>query len=278
MSEAEWLECTDPGPMLDFLRGMASERKMKLFGVACIRHIVHLFLLQEERILFQKTEQYAEGQISKDDLTRTAVDVLYRGPLSDAQEALFSLAGVPSNCVTGWLPSGYDLWPVFKPEDQKLSHLSTARRAEQYVAWAIAREKDKIGVEEALDQACDLVKDVAPSSDLEDQLRETAKATGSSASWKSAYHSAEKYHCNILRDLIGPTPFRPITFNTSWLTPQVIVLAQEIYDTRAFNRLPDLAHALEDAGCTHPAILEHCRGPGPHERGCWVLDLVLGKG
>ena len=63
----------------------------------------------------------------------------------------------------------------------------------------------------------------------------------------------------------------------SWLASLVLGLAQAIYDERAFDRLPILADALEDAGCTDAAILEHCRGPGPHVRGCWVVDLLLGK-
>jgi hypothetical protein len=54
-------------------------------------------------------------------------------------------------------------------------------------------------------------------------------------------------------------------------------LARGIYDDRAFDRLPILADALIDAGCDDEAILGHCRGPGPHVRGCWVADLVLGK-
>ena len=54
-------------------------------------------------------------------------------------------------------------------------------------------------------------------------------------------------------------------------------LAQGIYDDRAFDRLPVLADALEEAGCTNAEILAHCREPGPHVRGCWALDLLLGK-
>jgi hypothetical protein len=54
-------------------------------------------------------------------------------------------------------------------------------------------------------------------------------------------------------------------------------LASHIYDSRAFDRLPILADALEEAGCKDAEILAHCRGPGPHVRGCWVVDLVLGK-
>ena len=54
-------------------------------------------------------------------------------------------------------------------------------------------------------------------------------------------------------------------------------LAQSIYTDRAFERMPILADALEEAGCNDAAILGHCRGPGPHVRGCWVVDFLLGK-
>jgi hypothetical protein len=54
-------------------------------------------------------------------------------------------------------------------------------------------------------------------------------------------------------------------------------MAEVIYADSAFDRLPVLADALEEAGCTISDILDHCRGPGPHVRGCWVVDLLLGK-
>ena len=57
----------------------------------------------------------------------------------------------------------------------------------------------------------------------------------------------------------------------------VSTLACGVYDERAFDRLPILADALEEAGCDDPEILKHCRGEGPHVRGCWALDLLLGK-
>jgi hypothetical protein len=61
------------------------------------------------------------------------------------------------------------------------------------------------------------------------------------------------------------------------LTPTVTALAEAIYADRAFDRMPVLADALEEAGCSDDQILSHCRGEGPHVRGCWVVDLVLGK-
>jgi hypothetical protein len=89
-----------------------------------------------------------------------------------------------------------------------------------------------------------------------------------------------KLQCSLLRDIFGD-PFRPQpAIDSSWLSwNDAIVpkLAQAIYDDRAFDRLPILADALEEAGCTNADILNHCRQPGEHVRGCWVVDLLLGK-
>jgi hypothetical protein len=80
----------------------------------------------------------------------------------------------------------------------------------------------------------------------------------------------------LLRCIFG-NPFRPVLVGPSWLTSTVVAIAEGIYADRAFDRLPILADALEDAGCDHADILAHCRGTGPHARGCWVVDLLLGK-
>jgi hypothetical protein len=84
----------------------------------------------------------------------------------------------------------------------------------------------------------------------------------------------------LLRCIMGPLPFRSVSINPAWLTwndSTVVKLAQGIYDDRAFDRLPVLADALEDAGCHDADILGHCRHPGPHVRGCWVVDLLTGR-
>jgi hypothetical protein len=82
--------------------------------------------------------------------------------------------------------------------------------------------------------------------------------------------------CCLLRDIYG-NPFRRCSLDPAWLTPTVRDLARGIYDERAFDRLAILADALEEADCTNDDILGHLRGPGPHVRGCWVVDLLLGK-
>jgi hypothetical protein len=81
---------------------------------------------------------------------------------------------------------------------------------------------------------------------------------------------------SLLREIFG-NPFRPVRVDSAWLTPTVVGLARMIYDDRAFDRVPQLADALEGAGCHDTAILGHCRLPGPHVRGCWVVDAILGK-
>ena len=80
----------------------------------------------------------------------------------------------------------------------------------------------------------------------------------------------------LVRCIFG-NPFRPVKCNRKWRTDTVVALAQGIYDDRAFDRMPILADALQDAGCDSDDILDHCRDTGPHARGCWVVDLVLGK-
>jgi hypothetical protein len=85
--------------------------------------------------------------------------------------------------------------------------------------------------------------------------------------------------CDLLREIVV-NQFYPVALNPAWLRwreATIPSLAQAIYDECAFDRLPILADALEDAGCTNEDILNHCRQPGQHVRGCWVVDLLLGK-
>lgn len=89
-------------------------------------------------------------------------------------------------------------------------------------------------------------------------------------------NSNYEYQARVFRDLFG-NPFRPVTADPLWLTSTVVALASEMYESRDFRPMPILADALQDAGCDNDNILNHCRGPGPHVRGCWVVDAVLRK-
>src|SRR5262249_51534281 len=98
---------------------------------------------------------------------------------------------------------------------------------------------------------------------------------------KSTAADAERMaQCEVLRELFGPLPFRPLAIDPTWLSWKagiVSELARAIYDERTFDRMPFLGDALEEAGCGDPKILAHCRAEAVHVRGCWLVDLLLGK-
>jgi hypothetical protein len=81
---------------------------------------------------------------------------------------------------------------------------------------------------------------------------------------------------SLIRDIFG-NPFRTVAFNPNWLTSDVVAVSRGMYEKQDFAAMPILADALQDAGCENAHVLEHCRGGGPHVRGCWVVDFVLGK-
>jgi hypothetical protein len=93
---------------------------------------------------------------------------------------------------------------------------------------------------------------------------------------KEAADAERAAQANVLRDVFG-NPFRLVSADPAWRTPHVVKLAQAIYDEHRFQDLPVLADALEEAGCDRTEVLGHLRSPGPHVRGCYVVDLLLDK-
>lgn len=219
MTEKEWLVCTDPTSMLDFLHGQASDRKLRLFAVACCRRIWTL-VGNDRRRLAVLTEGYADGQVDQAELL-TACD--------EAHDSDWT-AGL-----------------AFK----EAAALDDIEDAAAYAAGNAARA------------AADAATDYPAFSER-------------TAAWIAACQTEFAGQAALLREVFG-NPFRPITVENSWLTATVVALATAVYDDRAFDRLPILADALEDAGCTHADILNHCHQPGEHVRGCWAVDLLLGK-
>jgi hypothetical protein len=100
------------------------------------------------------------------------------------------------------------------------------------------------------------------------------------AGYRAGQRDGRAVLCDLLRCVFG-NPFRPVSLGPAWAARNdrtAVKLAQAIYDERALDRLAVLADALEDAGCADAELLGHLRGPGPHVRGCWAVDLLLGKG
>ena len=81
----------------------------------------------------------------------------------------------------------------------------------------------------------------------------------------------------LVHDIFG-NPFRKAKYKAAWRTSTALLLATQMYDSREFSAMPILADALQDAGCDNEDVLNHCRDAGAtHVRGCWVVDMVLGK-
>ena len=174
MTEQEWLQAADPQPMLEFLQGKVSERKLWLFAVACCWSMRHLFTDERSRQAVEAAELDADFLAEK-----------------DSREWLVA---------TRWGEDGARFVP-------------------------------------------------AP------------------------------IQAGILHELFG-NPFHPVTLDPAWLAWHgglLEAMARQMYDSRDFTDMPVLADALEEAGCQDQDILDHCRSEGEHVRGCWVVDLILGK-
>lgn len=215
MTESEWLECKDPKPMLEFLGSEASDRKLRLFAVACIASSPELLppvALEGCRLM----ERIADGD-------------------------------TPTSAIPAEPP-----WVemALRPEDEIGKVAKKACLAATNLYWSEGN------------------RNVSLNALLGHSRRLKVKSQKQTA---------------LLRCISG-NPFHPVTINPSWQAPTVIALAQTAYDNRILpagtlepDRLAVLSDALEDAGCDNADILNHCRQPGDHVRGCWVLDLLLGR-
>lgn len=175
-----------------------------------------------------------------------------------------------------------------------LKHLAETVSERKLLLFACACQRRVLSLREPESVGRNLVEALEPFADglierreLPDSLRDSTGQDIAIISCRDAAFSSERMglligsaeleaQSSLVRDIFG-NPFQPLMAEESWLTPSVVNLAQSIYDKRAFDRLPGLADAIEDAGCHEAPILDHCRSKEQHVRGCWVLDLILGR-
>ena len=153
--------------------------------------------------------------------------------------------------------------------------------SETHTAWeCAAMARRQAAKEGAKDKRWEEWADFAPDdAEPDDAWYEQTQDAGYDA-WDEELAATRAALCSLLRDVFGPLPFRPLTLTPSWLCwndGTVPRLAEAVYGNRAFDHLPILADALEEAGCANTDVLAHLRGVGPHVHGCWPLDLILGK-
>ncbi len=266
MTEAEWLAATDPQPMLAFLRGRASERKLRLFAAACCRRIWHLLPGVQSRAWVEAAESLADGREVRIDpnlrddegrpstaqstARRAALAACLRPPtLAQQEEAVRAWHEAPSD---QWYPPARLSEPT--AEDRRKAAYEGARKAAESARMAVVQGPGRPG------------------------LIRYGRTTSSEQRGQAA----------LLRDVFGNPFGPPPAVDPAWLAwngGTVRQLAEAAYEQRPaaeglldHARLALLADALEDAGCAEPDLLGHLRGPGPHVRGCWAVDLLLGKG
>jgi hypothetical protein len=250
MTEAEWLACAYPEPMLRFQRGKISDRKVRLFAAACCRHIWPSLTDERSRQAVVTAEQYADGSATADALDRARADA----------EAAYHAA-----------------YGAFSAEDPRVRTLEEAEQS----AWDAALAAPLAAV-----QCAQPIRGVSYAVDLSWSCVAAAAWTALAAdasAWDRAVRSEYVAQAVLLR-CISDMPFRAMAEDPAWRTPALLKSAQAAYDEPSLpeanldnTRLVALADALEKAGCHDADLLDHCRGPGPHVRGCWVLDLLLGK-
>jgi hypothetical protein len=183
-----------------------------------------------------------------DTRSRTGVEVAerYADGLAGAEE----LESANEGTGAAWTTAGGDGWHIYQ----------SARAA--HCTCAISADRLLLVPEELQNAARNFVP---------------AKAA------QSAGSSERERQTSLLRDVFG-NPFRPVALDPAWRTADVVALGQAAYEERALpggtlepDRLAVLADALEEAGCADEEVLRHLRGPGPHVRGCWAVDLLLDK-
>jgi hypothetical protein len=250
MTEAEWLECTDPPQMLRYIRSLRgarlryrqpiwfadykqdlAPRRIRLFLMACCQMIAR----RSTDPLCQEVLQLAEPFVETPPPTRLRAEICAKFGERVIRSLDVQLAFGAFFSPLGLAAAGLRFTMGLKLLPKEIT------------------DQDKNAVQRA------------------------------------ALDAGAQTQCAYLRDIYG-NPFRPLPPKKGkrrWLEQWQICLssrdeavrklAQAICDDRQFDRLPELADALEDAGCEDSDLLQHCRQPGEHVRGCWVVDLILGK-
>jgi hypothetical protein len=227
------LHGTDSKPLVDSLNRMASDRKLRLFAVACCRSIWHLLPDKRSRNAVKIAERFADEIVDRNALIPAFDAVSYSmGKYSPAEAWVTAFAQCAAKAAAHACA-----------KQAAIGAAKDVAEAVGWSAWAVAKQQ---GAEDT--SFC--------------QIRH------------AAFLKQLDVEAALLRDVAGD---RVVTIDRPWQTPTVVTVAQAMYKERTFDCMPILADALAEAGCDNLEILTHCREPGMHVRGCWIIDLVLGK-
>jgi hypothetical protein len=272
MTEADWLVWSEPRPLLEFLQAQAGGRKLCLLACGCCRRFWSA-LPDSHREALDVAERYSDGLASESErlealealgvqIHRSYVEI--PGDFMTDAVALCLVDAVPllvragdprmigesssdigrrSRLAIECCRCAFMVATYASQRAYDASH-GALRRGWKRVVMAVTRQFDPVFFDSPGRFVC-----------KEEHAHQAA----------------------LVRDVFG-NPFRPATFDSAWRTSTAVAIASQMYESRGFGALPILADALQDAGCDSDDVLNHCRdASGIHVRGCWVVDLVLGK-
>ena len=262
MTEAGWLNGCSYRRMYDVVRNRATTRQVRLYMVACCRLMASEFF--DGRILcaLEIAERCADDP-QTEAVANAVWDELVTSPRPRLPEA-----GPEGELARGIMA----VWQLLDKWWGGVCYKS-ARHAIAHAAYLCLRDRPR---EIFTGGAGNAAEYCAQAIDHAESLLLGGERKDVELDGPETETEIRRAIANLLRDIFG-NPLRPITFDDSWLTPNVLSLTRQMYDSSDFSAMPILADALQDAGCTNDHVLNHCRGDGPHIRGCWVVDSVLTK-
>jgi hypothetical protein len=247
MNEEQWLAGTDPQRMLQFLGGTTSDRKLRLFSLACYGRVARHVRDARSRAAAAFAAAHAEAGVA------------YRRGLPAVRE----------RASRAWQDA--DAAVLRSRNGRGYSKAVAACRAADVARYTVHGDARYAAGHCSLAACMTAGYSSGP-----------ARRGGVPVAYELAYDSESAALADLLRDIFNP--FRPASVSPACLTPQVVALAQAAYEERdlpsghlAADRLAVLADGLQDAGCEDAELLRHLRGGGVHVRGCWGVDVVLGR-
>jgi hypothetical protein len=255
MTEAEWLTCTDPAPMLEFLRGKASDRKLRLFAVACCRHIWHLLPDERSRSAVDAAELFADRLIDTDDL---------RAAREAANEAILA-PGVFGPMGAAYRSAKAAEATVSETCFQEASGESPPEPTGAIWICSLGRPEPGGATNAAKSAAEAFASEMADGPNAEGVPYGIAERIRSERA-----EFARQQHSHLLQDIFG-NPFHPLPPRPEVIAP----LAEHIY-AGEWNLMPLLGEWLQEHGYWSEG--EHCLDPkNQHVKGCWAVDWLTGR-
>ncbi len=248
MTEAEWLAANDPYKVAKFCRGRVDPHRFRWLALDWVGRIRHIIPEEHDRRYFDAFAVWMSG-------AGEHPDQVCPGPHYHA--------------LVRWVHYA----------ESAIASVEWLRRNDPMTASAFAAESlaeyRPLGAGESIDATKThrprSAKKLAVLKAQQDERHRRERMAR-----EERHDRVRREFCQQFRCVSG-NPFRSVVFDPHWRSETTVALAAGVYAERAFDRMPILADALEEAGCDDVDVLTHCRGPGPHVRGCWVVDRVLGK-